>query len=293
MTTSQSQIHTLSGMKFKKISSPAGDWIVFTDPDLQMTSAQVSALCDRTQGIGAVGVVILRQEDVSTAQLVFSAYGQDGRPPHYETEAARIVGQAAKSSFLPIDQPVQITVVSEQTRQEFAVVLETGFVSVLMQPPILDQKDLVAETGTDSLVLVDGLEDPRQGMSLRNDSMDSVMVMLENRQAVDGIKANAGFRLEPVSQADPVLGLIAVHEPLLVDGTGQLHLKMLGNSDHQLIGSYCQAAVVAVQQWAGLHELGSWQVHTPQGEMLLIADRNASGQWWTAASVSTIFRGEI
>src|SRR5699024_474024 len=75
---------TLGGHRFVKIAGPAGDWIGFYDPNdaLDLQASHVVALCDRTAGVGATGVVSVQpaQHNPSgtSPQFRLTAWQADG-----------------------------------------------------------------------------------------------------------------------------------------------------------------------------------------------------------------------
>ena len=88
----------LVGEQFIKITGPTGDWIVIDEPTqrFELTSEHIIWLCNRSTGVGAVGVVLITEAPPLHGRpaLSLEAWMADGTPMQHLTEAARVATYA-------------------------------------------------------------------------------------------------------------------------------------------------------------------------------------------------------
>src|SRR5699024_5045187 len=85
----------LKGAQFVKIAGPFGDWVVFFEPsDNIEIENNVTILCNRSRGIGASGVVVVRPAQQNLTGIApcyrVDAWNAEGQPITNMTEPARV-----------------------------------------------------------------------------------------------------------------------------------------------------------------------------------------------------------
>lgn len=281
---------------FVKVTGPAGDWIVFADqlavPTLRQD--QVIALCNRRNGIGATGVVVVtgtaqHQEDAS-ARPHLAAWRADGSAVEDLTEAARAATSVMATLSIIEDQQTSHHVF--QTPQGLLTTVYTpAYIGVDIGQWSYPASELAQETGADVLVMTAGLTDPRPGLSITI-HYNHVTIAVESIEELEAIDLTQQPSIEPAPELSTSIGFVVPQEPLIADGMAQLLLRHISDADHHHdLASATAAAAVAFQDWSGLHQVNLWNVTTPLGD--IVVQLHDDNRLSTFARVPAIFFGHL
>lgn len=287
---------THGGTRFVKVTGPTGDWIVFYEPpaDFALTSADVITLCDRFSGIGATGVVLVRepaQRGAAThGHRRLAAWLATGEPLHHMAEPARAATQTMAA--------LQKIHADENSHHVFHT--NTGLVTTVYTPAYIGvdigqwsyADATTAETaGSDALVMAAGLTDPRPGLSLVIERRH-VVIAVETLDALAAINLQQQPSVEPTSDEPLSIGFVVPQDPLVAQGMGQLIMRHYNATDTPSdIGSATAAAAMAFHIWSSLKDPRIWSVTTPRGE--IVVQLHDVRRLSTFVSLTTVFFGRL
>src|SRR5699024_4423396 len=145
--------------------------------------------------------------------------------------------------------------------------------------------------GSDTLVMAAGLTDPRPGLSIRAQNLH-VTVAVESLEELAGIDLAQAPSIDPEASEPTGVNFVVPHDPLMVEGIGQLALRhhpaVHGVSD---LGTAAATATIAFQLWTGLTQLSLWNVSTPCGD--IVVQLHEGQRISTFAALSTAFIGRL
>lgn len=287
---------THGGTRFVKVTGPTGDWIVFYNPptDFALTSADIITLCDRFRGIGATGVVLVREPAPRGAATHghhhLAAWLATGDPLHHMSEPARAATQTmATLQKFPAD---------ETSHQVFHT--DIGMITTVYTPAYIGvdigqwsyaDATTAEAAGSDALVMAAGLTDPRPGLSLVVER-HHVVIAIETLDELAAINLDQQPSVEPTGDQPLSIGFVVPQDPLVAQGMGRLIMRHYNATDTPSdMGSATAAAAMAFQLWSGLKAPRIWSVTTPRGEIVvqLHDERRLS----TFASLTTVFFGKL
>ncbi|OAV51519.1 diaminopimelate epimerase [Enteractinococcus helveticum] len=284
----------LAGEQFIKITGPTGDWIVIDEPTqrFELTSEHIVWLCNRSTGVGAVGVVL-----VTTAPplhghptLRLEAWMADGTPMQHLTEAARVATYAL-AAWEKIANADTSHHVFSSSSGIITTVYTPAYVGVDIGQWSYEVPETASAAGSDALVMAAGLTDPRPGLSIRAQNLH-VTVAVESLEELEGIDLVQAPSIEPEAPEPTGVNFVVPHDPLVVEGIGQLVLR-----HHQAGHGICDlataaaSATIAFQLWTGLTQLSLWNVSTPCGD--IVVQLHEGQRISTFATLSTAFVGRL
>lgn len=284
----------LAGVQFLKITGPTGDWIVIAEPPepFELTAEHIVWLCNRSSGVGAIGVVLITASPSSDEHptLHLEAWTPDGMPMTHLTEAARVATYAL-AAVEKIPKADTSHHVFNSSSGIITAVYTSAYVGVDVGQWSYAAPETANAAGSDTLVMAAGLMDPRPGLSIRAQSLH-VTVAVESLDELDGIDLAQAPSIEPPASEPTGINFVVPHDPLVVDGIGQLVLRH-HPADHGISdpGAAAATATIAFQVWTGLTQLNLWNVSTPSGDIVvqLHEDQRIS----TFATLSTAFVGRL
>jgi diaminopimelate epimerase len=278
----------MDGVLFTKGHGAGNDFVIVADPDgeIDLTPAQVAALCDRRFGIGADGVlrVVRTAKDsdgtayAADAEWFMDYRNSDGSVAEMCGNGVRVFARYLVESGLAVPRPAGLPVA---TRAGVVVaVLEGDEIRVRMTTPRvyagttattgpLTFPGVAVDCGNPHLVC--GLHD---GVAL--ESLD-----LATAPGFDPAVFPHGVNVEFVSTAPPVDGF-------------DLHVSMRvyerGSGETLACGSGALAVGAVALRDAGL-SIGTVAVDLPGGRLTVLLDE--SGAYWLSGPAVLIAHGEV
>jgi diaminopimelate epimerase len=257
---------------FTKGHGTGNDFVLFADPDgeVELSPAQIAAICDRHFGVGADGVIravrssrladgasALAEDDA--AEWFMDYHNADGSVAEMCGNGIRVfarflvdagLASVDHGTTLPIGTRSGVHDIQEGTR---------GY-----------QVDLGRwrlDSG-EPLVRVKGLPVARPGLPI-DVGNPHIVVALADESELDA----ADLAYIPQVDPDPVGGanieLVVPFEPLVKDGVGRIRMRVheRGSGETLSCGTGAVAAALATRHWAGRGAPDDWRVEVPGGTL--------------------------
>ncbi|WP_438353290.1 diaminopimelate epimerase [Microbacterium sp. CJ88] len=257
-------------LAFTKGHGTGNDFVVIADPDggLDLTDAQIAALCDRRFGIGADGTLRVvrsaalpegRDAAASGAEWFMDYRNADG-------SAAEMCGNGIRvyARYL-----LETGLAELPDGGELRIGTRAG-VKTLTRPEEHLEVDLGvwrAEDG-DVLVRAKGLPvaRPGQGIDVGN---PHVVVALSGLDELDGLDLTVQPLLDPVPPHGANVEFVVPSDPLVHHGVGAIRMRVFerGVGETLSCGTGVAAAALAVRYWAGAAAPARWSVDVPGGTL--------------------------
>ena len=286
----------LAGSRFVKVTGPTGDWIVFYDATatLVLTQGQVAALANRRFGIGGTGVVVVsgahKTPEQAEARHQIVAWQSDGSSVPNMTEAAR-AATSVMAALGAIDAQETSHHVFETGTELLTTVYTPAYIGVDIGQWSYTAPATAEVAGSDSLVMTAGLTDPRPGLSIHVQH-HHITIAVETLEELNEIDISQQPSIEPSAEDPTSVGFVVPQDPLIDGGVGQLIFRHYSEADntHDL-ASAAAAAALAFQNWSGLQQLKLWNVHTPEGE--IVVQLHEHRRLSTYVRVSAVYFGSL
>ncbi|GAB3188165.1 diaminopimelate epimerase [Nesterenkonia suensis] len=279
-------LDAVSGARFTKAHATGNDFVMLADADgeLSLDASVVRALCDRHQGIGGDGVIravparlaadarrVLEAEEIPhepADQLWFMDYwNSDG-------SVAEMCGNGVRAfaHFLSSEGLVELA-----EGDQLALVTRAGVRTVRRVPEgyaigmgiwsFIDP-ELAQANASDSLVIAQGLTDPRPALSISLGNPHTV-VALPEEDALEALDLHTAPQVDPVPPHGTNVEFVVPSDPLVVDGMGQVRMRVheRGVGETLSCGTGACAAAAAVRVWAAEDGADAWTVQVPGGEV--------------------------
>ncbi|WP_449279660.1 diaminopimelate epimerase [Leucobacter sp. GX0328] len=269
-------------LAFTKGQGTGNDFVLFTDPDgeIDLSPAQIRALCDRRFGVGADGVIravrsralpegaaALAEEP--EAEWFMDYWNADGTPAEMCGNGVRVYAHyliseglvpAERSDTLPIG-----------TRAGVKDVLQTssGY-TVDLGPWRLAPERLVAARGLD-------VARPGLGIDLGNPHL---VVALADPGELDALELHRAPAMDPAPERGANAEFVVAEEPLLQHGAACIRMRVheRGVGETQSCGTGAAAAALAFRHWGGEGMPTSWRVEVPGGQLQVRMFPTATGE---------------
>ena len=260
----------MTTLEFTKGQGTGNDFVLIADPDgeLDLSPAQIAAICDRHFGVGADGIL----------RAVRSARIPEGAAALAEEPAAEWFMDYRNADGSIAEMCGNgIRVFTRFLLEEGLAELEPG--STLPIATRGGVRDLQASAngfsvdlgrwrldGTDPLVHVRDLPVARPGIAIRVPN-PHVVIAVADEAELDA--ADLGYI--PVLEPSPADGsnveLVFPRDPLVADGVGRIRMRVheRGSGETLSCGTGAAAAALATRHWAGQGAPDSWRVEVPGG----------------------------
>ncbi|MFJ4037919.1 diaminopimelate epimerase [Microbacterium sp. NPDC090007] len=281
----------MSSLAFTKGHGTGNDFVVVSDPegDLDLSEAQIAALCDRHFGIGADGLLrVVRsaaidegaQAAASGAEWFMDYRNADGSTAEMCGNGTRVfaryltdTGLASIEGGLRIGTRAGIKTLTRSDR---------GF-----------EVDLGAFTvdAAEALVRAKGLSVARPGVRI-DVGNPHVVVALSSEAELEGLDLSYQPVLDPAPRHGANVEFVVPADPLVRDGVGAIRMRVFerGVGETLSCGTGVAAAALAVRHWAGAAAPDAWIVDTPGGTLGV---RVAEGRVYLSGPASLVFTGEV
>jgi len=281
----------MATLAFTKGHGTGNDFVVIADPDgeLDLSDAQVAALCDRHFGIGADGLLrvvrsaaLAEGEDAAAdgAEWFMDYRNADGSKAEMCGNGTRVFARYLTDTGLAsIDQGLRIGTragVKVLTRSDRGFEVDLGAF-------VVDD----AET----LVRAKGLPIARPGVGI-DVGNPHVVVALSSDAELDGLDLTFQPVLDPAPPHGANVEFVVPADPLVREGVGAIRLRVFerGVGETLSCGTGVAASALAVRHWAGPAAPDSWIVDTPGGTLGV---RVADGHVYLSGPASLVFTGEV
>ncbi|MCW2164104.1 diaminopimelate epimerase [Microbacterium hydrothermale] len=281
----------MSSLSFTKGHGTGNDFVVVADPDgeLDLSDAQVAALCDRHFGIGADGLLrVVRSAAIregaeaaaSGAEWFMDYRNADGSAAEMCGNGTRVFARYLTDTGLAsIDEGLRIGTragVKTLTRSERGFEVDLGAFAV---------------EADETLVRAKGLSVARPGVGI-DVGNPHVVVALSSDAELEGLDLTFQPVLDPAPRHGANVEFVVPADPLVRDGVGAIRLRVFerGVGETLSCGTGVAAAALAVRHWAGAAAPDHWIVDTPGGTLGV---RVAEGRVFLSGPASLVFTGEV
>ncbi|MFF7681312.1 diaminopimelate epimerase [Microbacterium sp. NPDC007973] len=281
----------MSSLAFTKGHGTGNDFVVVADPDgeLDLSDAQVAALCDRHFGIGADGLLrVVRSAAIrdgaeaaaSGAEWFMDYRNADGSAAEMCGNGTRVFARYLTDTGLAsIDEGLRIGTragVKTLTRSDRGFEVDLGAYAV---------------EADETLVRARGLSVARPGVGI-DVGNPHVVVALSSDAELEGLDLTFQPVLDPAPRHGANVEFVVPADPLVRDGVGAIRLRVFerGVGETLSCGTGVAAAALAVRHWAGAAAPDHWVVDTPGGTLGV---RVAEGRVFLSGPASLVFTGEV
>jgi diaminopimelate epimerase len=259
-------------LHFTKGHGTGNDFVLFSDPDgeIDLTSEQISAICDRHFGIGADGTIrAVRSASLAdgaaalaedaAAEWFMDYRNADGSIAEMCGNGIRVFARYLIENKLATLDPGETLVIGTRAGVRDVQRSSTGF-----------QVDLGRWRLGDGEVLVraKNLSVARPGLGI-NVGNPHVVVALADANEL----AEADLTFVPQLNPEPADGanveFVVPHEPLVREGVGYISMRVheRGSGETLSCGTGVAAAALATRYWAGVNAPSIWRVDVPGGTL--------------------------
>lgn len=284
-------LDALSGVSFAKAHATGNDFVMLSDPEgsLQITSELVRAVCDRQQGIGADGLIRAVPARLSDEVAPSREGGPDRGSEVTRTEdmwfmdywnsdgsVAEMCGNGVRAfaHFLQAEGCVdlaegeEITIVTRAGERTVRRVAE-GYATGMGMWSFIDP-ELAQSKASDSLVIAQGLADPRPALSISMGNPHTVVALSEAGD-LDELDLTQAPQVDPVPPHGTNVEFVVPSDPLVIEGRGRVRMRVheRGVGETLSCGTGACAAAAAVRVWAAGDGVDTWVVAVPGGEVLV------------------------
>ncbi|MFS0714441.1 diaminopimelate epimerase [Microbacterium sp. 2P01SA-2] len=285
----------MATLAFTKGHGTGNDFVILADPDgeLELSDAQVAALCDRHVGIGADGLLrVVRSAAIaegadaaaSGAEWFMDYRNADGSKAEMCGNGTRVFARyLADAGLATIDSGLRIGTragVKTITRADNGFEVDLGLWR--------------AEDG-DVLVRARGLGVARPGQSI-DVGNPHVVVALAGEDELDALDLTTQPALEPRPAAGANVEFVVPAEPLVQNGIGAIRMRVheRGVGETLSCGTGVAASALAVRHWAGAAAPDRWTVDVPGGTLGVRVVRQADGEHVLLSGPATlVFSGQV
>ncbi|WP_323987440.1 diaminopimelate epimerase [Microbacterium plantarum] len=285
----------MATLAFTKGHGTGNDFVILADPDgdLDLSDAQIAALCDRHVGIGADGLLrVVRSAAIpegadaaaAGAEWFMDYRNADGSKAEMCGNGTRVFARyLADAGLASIDAGLRIG-----TRAGVKTItrVDNGF-----------EVDLGTWRAEDGDVLVRarglGVARPGQGIDVGN---PHVVVALAGEDELEGVDLTVQPTLEPRPSAGANVEFVVPAEPLVQNGVGAIRMRVheRGVGETLSCGTGVAASALAVRHWAGAAAPDRWTVDVPGGTLGVRIVRQADGEHVLLSGPATlVFSGQV
>ena len=255
---------------FTKGHGTGNDFVLFADPDgeIDLTSDQIAAICDRHFGVGADGVLrAVRSSNIpegaaalaedEAAEWFMDYHNSDG-------SVAEMCGNGI-SVFAKYLLDHGLTELSDGNTLAIGT---RGGVRDVQRNKSGFQADLGRWRldGTEPTVRARDVPVARPGLGI-NVGNPHVVVALASDEELDAADLNYIPIVDPEPTEGANVEFVVPLEPLITDGVGRIRMRVheRGSGETLSCGTGAVAAALAIRYWAGAGAPNQWSVEVPGG----------------------------
>lgn len=278
---------------FTKGHGTGNDFVIVPDPEglLELSDAQVAALCDRRFGIGADGMLrVVRaaatDEGDPSAEWFMDYRNADGSKAEMCGNGIRVfVRYLLEAGLATLAEGERILISTRNgvlplTRSELGFEVDLGAFGV--------------EEG-ETLVRARGLTVPRPGLGI-DVGNPHVVVALPSDGELESLDLTVQPHLHPEPPRGANVEFVVPADPLVHDGVGAIRMRVFerGVGETLSCGTGVAAAALAVRAWAGPAAPDRWKVDVPGGTLgVRIVDVGGTRHVLLSGPATLVFSGEV
>jgi len=260
----------MATIHFTKGHGTGNDFVLFSDPDgeIDLSAAQIAAICDRHFGVGADGVLrAVRSRSIpegaaslaedADAEWFMDYHNADGSIAEMCGNGIRVFARYLIDNGLADLEPGGTLPIGTRSGVRDVQRNASGF-----------QADLGRWSldGGEPLVRAKELPIARPGLGI-NVGNPHVVVALASDGELDG--ADLGYIpvIDPPPEHGANVEFVVAAEPLVRDGVGHIRMRVheRGSGETLSCGTGAVAAALATRHWAGAGAPHQWRVDVPGG----------------------------
>jgi diaminopimelate epimerase len=257
-------------LQFTKGQGTGNDFVLFADPDgdIDLTPAQIAAICDRNFGVGANGTIRAVRSarlpegaaslaEDPAAEWFMDYFNADGSVAEMCGNGIRVYTRFLLENGLVELAPGDTIAIGTRAGVRDVQLSGSGF-SVDLGRWRLD--------GGEPLVRAKNLQVARPGLGI-DVGNPHVVVALSSDDELDEADLSYVPHVEPEVIGGVNVEFVVPEDPLVRDGIGRIRMRVheRGSGETLSCGTGAAAAALATRHWAGSGAPHQWRVQVPGG----------------------------
>ncbi len=260
----------MTTLRFTKGHGTGNDFVLVSDPDgeLDLSPAQRAALADRRFGVGADGVIrAVRSQSIPEGRAVLDVAPDAEWFMDYTNADGSVSEMCGNGIRVFARYLIDQQLVELPPGQSIAIATRAGVIDVhRLVDGFAADLGRWRRDGGEPLVRAASLPVARPGLGI-NVGNPHVVVALASDDELDALDLSVPPTLDPAAPAGANVEFVVPAEPLVVDGTGRIRMRVheRGSGETLSCGTGAVAAALAVRYWAGPSAPNEWRVTVPGG----------------------------
>ena len=262
----------MATLEFTKGHGTGNDFVLFADPDgkIDLSAAQIAAICDRHFGVGADGVLrAVRSRSIPEGAAVLAEdpaaewfmdyHNADGSVAEMCGNGIRVFSRFLVDNGLAELEPGGTLPVGTRNGVRDVQRNASGYQADLGRWEL---------AGGEPLVRARELPVARPGLGISVGN-PHVVVALASDEELDGTDLSYIPVIEPEPADGANVEFVVAAEPLVKDGVGHIRMRVheRGSGETLSCGTGAVAAALAIRHWAGAGAPNHWRVDVPGGTL--------------------------
>ncbi|MEY4639006.1 MAG: hypothetical protein RLY13_4 [Actinomycetota bacterium] len=259
-------------LAFTKGHGTGNDFVLILDAEgkLELSGAQIAAICDRHFGVGADGLIrVVKSENIAAGKKILSEepgavwfmdyYNSDGSVAEMCGNGTRVFARyLTEKGLVQLADGETLSIgtragVKDLQRNQAGFAVDIGRWKL---------------DGGEPLVNAGGLSVARPGLGINVGNPHVVVALAEPNELAElelGVQPN----LEPAPVDGANIEFVVPSEPMIKDGVGHISMRVFerGVGETLSCGTGICAAALATRYWAGAGAPNIWQVTVPGGTL--------------------------
>jgi len=260
----------MATLEFTKGHGTGNDFVLFADPDgeIDLSAAQIAAICDRHFGVGADGVLrAVRSRSIPEGAAVLAEdpaaewfmdyHNADGSVAEMCGNGIRVFSRFLVDNGLAELEPGGTLPVGTRNGVRDVQRNASGYQADLGRWEL---------AGGEPLVRARELPVARPGLGISVGN-PHVVVALASDEELDGTDLSYIPVIEPEPADGANVEFVVAADPLVKDGVGHIRMRVheRGSGETLSCGTGAVAAALAIRHWAGAGAPNHWRVDVPGG----------------------------
>ncbi|GEP27038.1 diaminopimelate epimerase [Cryobacterium levicorallinum] len=257
-------------LNFTKGHGTGNDFVLFADPDgkLELTPAQIRAVCDRKFGVGADGIIrAVRSQNLpdgtaalaedDAAEWFMDYWNADGTVSEMCGNGIRVYAKFLIENNLAELLPGDTLIIGTRGGVRDVQRNASGFQVDLGRWKL---------NGTEPLVRTKNLPVARPGLGINVGNPHTVVALADDDE-LDAADLTFIPQLDPEPVGGVNIEFVVPNDPLVVNGVGRFRMRVheRGSGETLSCGTGAVAAALATRHWAGKAAPHQWRVEVPGG----------------------------
>ena len=260
----------MATLEFTKGHGTGNDFVLFADPDgeIDLSAAQIAAICDRHFGVGADGVLrAVRSRSIPEGAAVLAEdpaaewfmdyHNADGSVAEMCGNGIRVFSRFLVDNGLAELEPGGTLPIGTRNGVRDVQRNSSGYQADLGRWEL---------AGGEPLVRARELPVARPGLGISVGN-PHVVVALASDEELDGTDLSYIPVIEPEPADGANVEFVVAADPLVKDGVGHIRMRVhqRGSGATLSCGTGAVAAALAIRHWAGAGAPNHWRVDVPGG----------------------------